>query len=106
VKCLLDTNILVSTALFPQSISARAFMKAVTLPYKAVLCEYCLEELRTVFERKFPHKINELKAFIARMQLVLEIIPAPVEEVSGESFIRDIKDRPSGGQQLTLKLIS
>ena len=32
MKCMLDTNILVSAALFPGSISAMAYMKAVTPP--------------------------------------------------------------------------
>jgi predicted nucleic acid-binding protein len=32
MKCLIDTNILVSAALWPNGVSAHAFMKAVTTP--------------------------------------------------------------------------
>lgn len=32
MRCLIDTNILISAALFPDSVPARAFMKAVSPP--------------------------------------------------------------------------
>jgi len=35
MKCMLDTNILVSAALFPNSVTAAAYMKAVAPPHKS-----------------------------------------------------------------------
>lgn len=49
---LIDTNVLISAALFPDSIPALAFMKAVTPPHKAVVCDYSLDEMRRVCNRE------------------------------------------------------
>ena len=54
MRCLIDTNILISAALFPGSVPARAFMKAVSPPHDAVVCDYSLDEMRRVYNRKFP----------------------------------------------------
>jgi hypothetical protein len=40
MKALIDTNILVSAALFPAGVPAQAFFKAVGPPNKAVVCDY------------------------------------------------------------------
>ena len=77
MKCMLDTNILVSAALFPGSISAMAYMKAVTPPYKSVICDYAMEELRRVFNKKFPHRMSEHDHFVSMMVLSAEIVFTP-----------------------------
>ena len=41
----LDTNILFSAILFPGSTPDKALQKALSYPYKAVTCDYVLEEL-------------------------------------------------------------
>jgi len=46
MRVLIDTNILISSALFPKSVPARAFFKAVTPPHHAVVCDYSMDELR------------------------------------------------------------
>jgi predicted nucleic acid-binding protein len=39
MKCLLDTNILVSASLFPNSVPAQAYFKAVTSPNIGMVCD-------------------------------------------------------------------
>ena len=95
---LIDTNILISAALFPESVPARAYMKAVSPPYEAVVCEHSLDEMRRVFNRKFPHRIADYERFLSMLTLSVEIVPTPPEgaskDESDESKIRDIDDRP------------
>jgi len=96
MRILIDTNILVSAALFPGSVPARAYMKAVTPPHTTVICDYSLDEMRRVFNRKFPHRLEDFERFVSAMALCAEIITTPPQEdcVEGESAIRDVKDRP------------
>ena len=96
MKVLIDTNILISTALFPQSIPAQAYMKAVTPPHDAIVCDYSMDELRRVFNRKFPHRIKDYEQFVSQLMLSVEIVSTPPneEQVQDEGAIRDVKDRP------------
>ena len=96
MKFILDTNILVSSALFPNGVAATAYMKAITPPYKSVVCDYTLDEFHRVFNEKFPERMTDHDLFISRMVLSVEIVHTPPEEErdESESKIRDIKDRP------------
>jgi putative PIN family toxin of toxin-antitoxin system len=96
IKILVDTNILVSAALFPGSVPDRAYAKAVTPPYKAVACDYSMDELRRVFDTKFPRRLREYERFVSLMALSVEVIPTPADDgrQEDENKIRDIKDRP------------
>lgn len=96
MRCLLDTNILISAALFPNGVPWQAYMKAVSPPHDAVVCDYSLEEMRRVFNRKFPHKLPDYDRFVAMLVLSVEIAPTPTieESVADERDIRDIDDRP------------
>ncbi|MFA5546228.1 MAG: PIN domain-containing protein [Sphaerochaetaceae bacterium] len=46
MRVLIDTNVLISAALFPQSTPAQAFWKANTYPFQAVMCEQNLDEMK------------------------------------------------------------
>lgn len=98
MRCLIDTNILISAALFPASVPAKAFFKAVTPPHDAVVCDYSLDEMRWVFNRKFPDKIADYERFVAAMALSVDIVVTPPEDEAAaqgdERKIRDQKDRP------------
>lgn len=94
MRILLDTNILLSAALFPNGVAAKAYNKAVMHPNKGVVCEWTIDELHQVFNRKFPNKIDCLDRFISTAAMSFEIIPTPTETVSDEEKIRDVKDRP------------
>jgi len=65
MRVLIDTNVLISAALFPQSTPAQAFRKANTFPFHAVICEQNLDEMKRIFTRKFPDKLPALASFIS-----------------------------------------
>ena len=96
MKCILDTNVLISASLFPSSITAQAYFKAVSPPYTAVVCDYSVDELYRVYNRKFTDKLQALESFLARLFRTVEIIETPSEddEVESEADIRDPDDRP------------
>lgn len=94
MRILIDTNILISAALFPDGVAAKAYSKAVTYPNKGVICDWSIDELHRVYNRKFPDRIHSLNQFLAMIVTSIEIIPTPVDKVADEIKIRDIKDRP------------
>lgn len=94
MRVLIDTNILISAALNSQGTPYRAFLKAVTYPNRGIICDQNIEELRRVFNRKFPQKISLLEHFLSIALLTMEVIPTPIEESETESYIRDVNDRP------------
>ena len=59
MRVLIDTNVLISAALFPHSTPAQAFWKANTYPFQAVICEQNLDEMKRIFMKKFPDKLIE-----------------------------------------------
>lgn len=96
MRCLIDTNILISAALFPESVPMKAFAKAVSPPHNAVVCDYSMDEMRRVFNRKFPHRIMDFERFVSTMALSVQIVAAPPieESVESEERIRDLNDWP------------
>ena len=54
---MIDTNIFISAALFPNGRAAQAFFKALYPPYQPLVCEYVLDELHRKFREKFPEKV-------------------------------------------------
>ena len=94
MKVLIDTNILISAALSNNGLPYQAFVKAVSYPNHGVICEQNIDEMRRIFNRKFPAKIQALESFLSLALLSLEIVPTPIEEQEIESKIRDINDRP------------
>ncbi len=96
MKCVIDTNILISASLFPESIPANAFFKAVAAPYTALVCDYSIDELYRVYNRKFSGKLAALEAFLTVLLRTVKIIDTPPDEesVEMEMSIRDLKDRP------------
>jgi probable toxin-antitoxin system toxin component, PIN family len=94
MKVLIDTNILISAALSNNGLPYQAFVKAVSYPNHGVICEQNIDEMRRIFNRKFPAKIQALESFLSLALLTLEIVPTPIEEQEIESKIRDINDRP------------
>ena len=94
MRCFIDTNILISAGLFPNSVPAAALKKALTPPNTAVVCDYSLDEMRRVIKNKFPTKIHDLELFLDRLLLTVELVPTPDCAHDAESEIRDIKDRP------------
>ena len=94
MRVLIDTNILISATLFPKSVPAKAYIKAVTYPNRGLICEQNIDEMRRIFNRKFPTKLDALESFLSIALLTLELVSTPISESEQELLIRDIKDRP------------
>lgn len=56
MRIMLDTNILISAALFPNGRAAKAFFKSLLPPYEPIVCDYIVDELRRKFQEKFPDR--------------------------------------------------
>lgn len=63
MRVLIDTNILISAALSSQGTPYRAFVKAVSHPNHGLVCEQNIDEMRRIFNRKFPQKMQALEGF-------------------------------------------
>jgi len=85
-----DTNVLISVALFPNSISTQALHEAMN-EHTLVICTYIIAELEEVFNRKFPDKINHLRAYMSK--LAYELCPTPIVTADTPAM-RDEDDRP------------
>lgn len=94
MKVMIDTNIIISAALFPNGRAARAFEKALLPPYQPLICDYIVDELHRKFREKFPDRVTELEAFLFNALLYIRVVPTPMEETRMENAIRDPKDRP------------
>ena len=94
MKILIDTNVLVSAALNPNGVPAAAYKKVASYPNRGMICEQNLDELKRIFQQKFPRKLAALEAFLATARTTLELMSVPKEEMALEAAIRDIDDRP------------
>lgn len=94
MKIMLDTNIIISAALFPHGTAAKAFFKAMMPPYEPIICDYVIDELRRIFREKFPDRLTELEAFLFNAMLYIRVVDTPEESFEVEKEIRDPKDRP------------
>lgn len=94
MKVLIDTNILISAALSNKGKPYQAFIKAVSYPYRGLVCEQNIDELRRIFNRKFPKKLQALDNFLSLALLTLEVVPTPIETYTSEEMIRDANDWP------------
>lgn len=94
MKVMLDTNIIISAAMFPHGRTAAAYMKALIPPYEGVICDYVVDELRRKFREKFPDHLTELEAFLFNMLSSVTLVNTPEAENELEYKIRDPKDRP------------
>lgn len=90
----MDTNILISATLNAKGTPYKAFLKAVTHPNKGLICDQNIEELRRIFNRKFPDKIKILEHFLSIALLAMEVVSTPKDEIEEEYKIRDVADRP------------
>jgi hypothetical protein len=48
-----------------------------------VLCDYIIKEVENVFLEKFPHRVNEMKTFNGRQEIIQEGAQGPVQHVEG-----------------------
>lgn len=94
MRVLIDTNVLISAALNPGGIPYQAYVKAVTYPNHGIICEQNVDEIKRVFNKKFPDKLSALDRFLATALMTLELVPMPTRERDLEVKVRDAADRP------------
>lgn len=94
MRVLIDTNIIISAALNVNSVPYFAYIKAVTYPNHGLICEQTIDELKRVFAKKFPHKLDVLNQFLFISCISLEIVPVPLKKNPLEDKVRDKNDRP------------
>ena len=63
MRILIDTNVLISAILNPKGTPFQAYLKAVSFPNHALICDQNIEELRRIFNKKFPKRIDASSAF-------------------------------------------
>jgi putative PIN family toxin of toxin-antitoxin system len=88
MRILVDTNILISALLFPNSKPAKALIY-ISENYDMVLCDRNLYEFRDVLKRKAPNSLSDAEVLLA--ELSYELIPATY---NAQKLIRDVKDQP------------
>ena len=94
MRLLIDTNVLVSAALNAKGTPFKAYIKAATYPNHGLICEQNVDEIKRIFNKKFPDKIAALDKFLSLALMTLELVPVPMNEKMAESQIRDVDDRP------------
>ena len=93
-KVFIDSNVLISAARNPNGKPFLAFLKAVTFPNIGVICDQNIDEIRRIFNRKFPNQIPLLEHFLAEALPFLHVVSTPTDEHGDEDKIRDVSDRP------------
>lgn len=92
MRVMLDTNIFISMIFFP-STQTRKLAEILTNSHQIVVCDYVIEELRLVIDRKFSAKRKELDQFF--LELPFELVYTPKVLDSNEfPEMRDTKDSP------------
>jgi putative PIN family toxin of toxin-antitoxin system len=88
MRILVDTNILISALLFPNSKPAKALIH-ISENHDMVLCDRNLYEFRDVLKRKAPNSLPDAEVLLT--ELSYELIPAAY---NAQKLIRDVKDQP------------
>ena len=92
MKIMLDTNVLVSTIFFPNTQTSIFLDKLFAdARNEIVLCDYVIEELRTVVLRKFPAQRDAIDIFF--YELPFTLVPTHVPSKDTPSM-RDSYDEP------------
>lgn len=88
---MVDTNVLISTILFPEGQAAKCLYKCIT-KYELVIPSYVIDELKRVVRKKFPDKMQAIDKFFETLSYELAYTP---EKIQADLFkIRDPKDYP------------
>ena len=91
MRIMVDTNILISALLFPQSRVSR-ILENIASQHTLVLASFVVDELRAVVARKFSGMVLVVERLLEKMSFELVYTPDHIE--SGLFEIRDMKDYP------------
>lgn len=94
MRVLIDTNVLISAALSGTGVPFQAYVKAASYPNHGLICEQNVDEMKRIFNKKFPQRLAALNQFLSIALLTLELVPTPTDEDASETRLRDINDRP------------
>ena len=94
MRVLIDTNVLISAALSAGGTPFQAYVKAASFPFRGLICEQIVVEMKRIFNKKFPNRLAALDKFLSVALVTLELVPIPTDANDSELKIRDIKDRP------------
>lgn len=89
MRILVDTNVLFSALLFPNSVPAQALLDVVR-NHEMVLCQQNVDELREIVDRKAPRLIGAVDDLLA--ELAYDLVPMNCEK--SDVAMRDAKDQP------------
>ena len=94
MKIFLDTNMLISAALFESGVIAEAYAKAVSFPNTGMISQYVVNEVYRVIPEKFPDDVWRMERFFKKASSSLVLVPTPEEPISEELQITHTIDRP------------
>ena len=92
MRILIDTNIVVSAALFPDG-RVSSLLKEVIEKHEICICTFSIDELLCVVKKKFKHKKSDVDEFLKRLSYELVYTPLVLEADMNIS-IRDPDDYP------------
>ena len=92
MRVMLDTNIIISAALFPKSRLSELTLE-ISDSHELVICDKVVLELRDVISRKFPNKSQDCERFLRKLDYELALSPADIDPDIYPK-IRDKKDYP------------
>ena len=94
MRCFVDSNVIISAGIFPNSVPADALRKAVSMPNTTIVSDYALDEVHRVINKKFPSKVGDFETFLYRLMFDVELVFTPDDSVADEPNLRDINDQP------------
>ena len=92
MRVMCDTNVLISGLLFVDSVPGKV-LRYVAEQERLVLASYIVDELRQVFQNKFPDKTEHLIRYLERREFEFFATPHDLQYVSMPT-LRDAKDEP------------
>ncbi|EOS27700.1 hypothetical protein C806_00147 [Lachnospiraceae bacterium 3-1] len=77
MRVLIDTNVLISAALNANGVPYQAYVKAASYPNHGLIREQNVDEMKRIFNKKFPKRLVALDKFLSIALLTLELVPIP-----------------------------
>ena len=91
MRVMLDTNILISAAMFPGR-SMDQLIQIISSEHQLVLSSYIIDEFKSVVAEKFPKQVGAVDKFFSEIGYEYVYTPEVIPE--GKFEIRDSKDYP------------
>jgi|SRR5690554_93068 len=92
MRVMIDTNVIISGILFPNSCPAE-FLENTFKNDTVILCSYIIDELHRIFKIKFKEKFKDLEHFLSKFSYELVYTPLDID-YNNYPDIRDKDDLP------------